>query len=141
MEPVKKMKTFRTVFKRLHFEKVLIAFAVCFIAASCVILAAEPGITSLGDALWYTFVACTSIGFGDLVAMTVAGRIITVIMTVFEILLVAVFSGVVVSYYLEVIHRRENQVFTLFLNKMEHLTELSPEELAELQEKVRQYRM
>lgn len=38
--------------------------------------------------------------------------------------LVALFSGVVVSYYLEVVHRREKITATVFLDKMEHLTEL-----------------
>ena len=50
------------------------------------------------------------------------------------------FSGVVVSYYLEVVHRRENEVITNFLDKMEHLTELSREELQEIQDKIRKYK-
>jgi len=50
---------------------------------------------------------------------------------------VAVISGVVVSYYLEVIHRREQETTTIFLDKLEHLQELSPEELAELSRQIK----
>ncbi len=53
--------------------------------------------------------------------------------------LVALFSGVVVSYYLEVVHRREKITATVFLDKMEHLTELSQEELKEMQDKAREF--
>ena len=53
---------------------------------------------------------------------------------------VAVISGVVVSYYLEVIHRREQETVTLFLDKLEHLQELSPEELATLSQKIKEHK-
>ena len=50
------------------------------------------------------------------------------------------FSGTVVSYYLEVVHRREEETLKLFLDKMEHLTELAPEELQEIENKVKEMR-
>ena len=89
------------------------------------------------DGLWYTFVACTTIGFGDFVAVTLLGRILTVYIALNEILLVAILPGVVVSYYLEVIHRREKESVTMFLDKLEHLPELSQEELKEISEKIK----
>ena len=52
-------------------------------------------------------------------------------------MLAALLSGVVISHYIEVIHRREQMTATQFLDKMEHLTELEPEELLELQEKAK----
>ena len=129
-----------SVIKRIGFHKVLAGFAVWFFLSSFMIMLAEPGITRYGDALWYSFVACTSIGFGDFTATTFIGRMLTVLLTIYEILIVAMFSGVVVSYYLEVIHRRENEVIVNFLDRMEHLTELSHEELREMQEKVQEFR-
>ena len=125
------------VIKRLSFDKVLYGFIGWLLIASVIIMAAEPGITNFGDALWYTFVASTSIGFGDIVTVTFAGRLITVITTIYEIVIVAMFSGVVVSYYLEIVHRREQEELMRFMDKMEHLTELSPEELKQIEDKVR----
>ena len=137
---MKNLKLLRTVVRRLQFDRILAGFVVFLFAASAIIAAVEPGIHGLGEGLWYSFVACTSIGFGDLVAVTFTGRLLTVIITVYEILVVAMFSGMVVSYYLEVVHRRENETLTAFLDRLEHLTELSDEELAEMQEPVRRFK-
>ena len=125
------------VIKRIGFDKVLYGFLLWFVAASVITLIVEPGITRLGDALWYMFVACTSIGFGDIVATTFIGRALTVITTIYEIVIAAMFAGAVVSYYLEVIKRRENETLTMFLDKMEHLTELSQEELKQIEDKIK----
>ena len=126
--------------RRLQFDRIIAGFVVFLFVASAIIAAVEPGIHGLGEGLWYSFVACTSIGFGDLVAVTFTGRLLTVIITIYEILIVAMFSGVVVSYYLEVVHRRENETLTAFLDRLEHLTELSDEELAEMQDQVKRFK-
>lgn len=125
------------VIKRINFDKVLYGFIGWFVIAAILIQIFEPGINSFGDALWYTFVGCTSIGFGDFVAVTFVGRLLTVITTVYEIVIVAMLSGAVVSYYLEIVHRREQEGLALFMDKMEHLTELSPEELQHIQDKIK----
>lgn len=135
-----KLRMLWSVIKRIGFHKVLAGFAAWFMLSSFITMLAEPGITRYGDALWYSFVACTSIGFGDIVATTFAGRILTVLLTLYEIVIIAMFSGVVVSYYLEVVHRRENEIISNFLDKMENLTELSQEELQDIQDKVRRFK-
>ena len=135
-----KLRMLWSVIKRIGFHKVLAGFAAWFMLSSFLTMLAEPGITRCGDALWYSFVACTSIGFGDIVATTFAGRILTVLLTLYEIVIIAMFSGVVVSYYLEVVHRRENEIISNFLDKMENLTELSQEELQDIQDKVRRFK-
>ena len=137
---MKKLRLLWKVIKRINFDKVLYGFIAWYVLASVIVLITEPGITRLGDALWYMFVASTSIGFGDIVAVTFIGRLITVITTLYEIVIVAMFSGTVVSYYLEVVHRREEETLKLFLDKMEHLTELAPEELQEIENKVKEMR-
>ena len=128
------------VIRRVGFDKAIYGFLAWFLLGAAVILLAEPGIVTAGDSLWYLFVASTSIGFGDLVAVTFAGRVITVITTVYEIVLVAMFSGVVVSYYLEVVHRRENETLTLFLDRLEHISEMDKEELIEIENKIKEIR-
>ena len=67
----------------------------------------EPDIHNFSDGLWYTFVSCSTIGFGDITVTTLWGRLLTAYIAIAEIMTVAVISGVVVSYYLEVIHRRD----------------------------------
>ena len=88
--------------------------------------------------MWYLFVSCTTIGFGDMITNSALGRLITVYLTIYEIVLVALLSGVVISHYIEVIHRREQMTATMFMDKLEHLTELDQDELLEIQEKAKE---
>ena len=135
-----KLRILWKVIRHLNFDKVIFGFLVFYVISSGIIMMVEPGINRMGDALWYTFVACTSIGFGDMVATTFIGRALTVIVTVLEILLVAMFSGVVVSYYLEIVRATEKDDLSMFLDKLEHVSELSQEELKEIEDKVRSIR-
>lgn len=128
------------VIKRLHFEKILYGFVAWVLLTAVIIMFVEPGITKFGDAIWYVFVASTSIGFGDFVTVTFIGRLLTVLTTIYEIVIAAMFSGVVVSYYLELVRRKENEILSGYLDKLEHLTELSPEELKQIEDKVREMR-
>ena len=134
---VKGLRMFWNIVKKCHFDKFLIGFFVCFFAGAAVIQAVEPGIDRYGDALWYLFVASTTIGFGDIVVETFAGRMVSVIIVIYEIVLTACLSGVIVSNYLEVVHRREKYTATVMLDKLSHLTELNKDELAEIEDKVR----
>ena len=135
-----KLKILWKVIRHLDFDKMIIGFLISYIIASAIVMAAEPGVDSMSDALWYMFVACTSIGFGDIVATTFIGRILTVIITIMEVMLVAMFSGVVVSFYLEIVRRTDEANISVFLDKLEHATDLSQEELKEIEEKVKRIR-
>ena len=100
----------------------------------------EPDICTYGQAMWYTFVSCTTIGFGDITVSTALSMFLTVYMTLYEIIWIAILSGVIVSHYMEVITRREKMTATKFLDKLEHLPELDKKELQELSNKVREFR-
>ena len=134
---MKKLRMFWFIVRRCHFEVAFLGFIAAFLLSPLVLTAAEPGIGTYREGLWYCFVACTSIGFGDIVPVTFAGRLLTILLTVWEIVLVAILSGVIVSYYLEAIQMRERETATAFLDKLSHLTELSQEELEEIQDRVR----
>ncbi len=134
---VKRWRLLWSVAKRSSANKMIYSFIINFFIVAAVITALEPDIHNYGEGLWYTFVACSTIGFGDFTAVTFIGRILTVYIAINEILLVAILSGVVVSYYLEVVHRREKESVTMFLDKLEHLSELSKEELEDISARVK----
>ena len=52
--------------------------------------AANPNINSFGDALWWTFVTVTTVGYGDTVPAGGWGRVVAVVVMVFGI---AIYSG------------------------------------------------
>ena len=135
---MRRVRFFWVIIKRCHFDKFLYIFIISFFVCSLIIQLAEPGIKNYGDAMWYLFVSCTTIGFGDMITNSILGRLMTVYLTIYEIVLVALLSGVVISHYIEVIHRREQMTATMFMDKLEHLTELDQDELLEIQEKAKE---
>lgn len=62
----------------------------------------EPKFENFGDALWYCFAVVTTIGFGDYAASTIIGRILTVILGLYGLVVVAIITSVVVNFYNEI---------------------------------------
>ena len=134
------MRTLRIlwmILKRTHTIKVCISFAVCFFVGAAIIQGAEPDITTYGESLWYCYVACATIGFGDFAAVTAIGRIVTVILSLHATVFLAMIPAIIVSYYMEVVHRREKESISIILDKLEHLPEMSKEELQAISDKIR----
>ena len=113
-------------------------FAAC--VAALVLCLAEPEIETYGDGLWYCFVASTTVGFGDFYAVTAVGRIITIFITLFGIMTVAMVPGVVVAYYTEYLKTQEEETISEFMEKLENLPNLSREELETLSGRVKEFR-
>lgn len=132
-------KRMHNILKRTGAIKIYIAFIVALCIGAVLVTIFEPSVKNIGDGLWFCFVASTTIGFGDFYAVTFLGRIVIVIISIFGILTVALVPGVIVSYYTEYLHQKENETISVFLEKLEHLPELSKEELTELSEKVKEY--
>ena len=76
----------------------LLTMIVCF---SLVFMKVEDSITTFPEALWYCFAVVTTIGFGDFVAVTPIGRILTVFLGLYGIVVVAVITSIVVNFYNE----------------------------------------
>ena len=77
----------------------LLVMIVCF---SLVFMSPiEPNINNFGEALWYCFAVVTTIGFGDITATSLVGRILTVILGMYGLVVVAVITSIVVNFYNE----------------------------------------
>ena len=61
----------------------------------------EEGFATYGDALWYSFAVVTTIGFGDFFAKGLIGRLLTVILGIYGIIVVAALTSVIVNFYQE----------------------------------------
>ncbi|MDE6913440.1 MAG: potassium channel family protein [Lachnospiraceae bacterium] len=136
------MKFWRRCYRILKWTgtlKIYMGFLLFLCGAAAILAIVEPGIDTFGDGLWYCFVAATTIGFGDICVVTRIGRITTVVVGIYGILMTAMVPGVVVSYYMEYLKIREKETISVFLEQLEQLPELSKEELEELSERIRKF--
>lgn len=134
---MKQLRMLWMILKRTHASKILITFVVNLFVVALLVLIVEPHISTYLDSLWYCYVSIATIGFGDIVAVTFIGRILTVYLSLHAILVIAIIPGIITSYYMEVVSRREKETTTLFMDKLEHLPELSKEELQEIADKIK----
>lgn len=136
---MKNSKLMWRVLKRTGAIKLLYGYLALLLCISFGITFVEPDIKHIGDGLWYCFNVMTTIGFGDYIATTLIGRILSVILSIYSIVIIALIPGVITSYYIESIKLRSNESMEKFLYDLERLPELSEEELKELSEKAKNF--
>lgn len=80
----------------------IVAVAVVFIGAALVYRAehaTNPGFATYGDALWWAVVTLTTVGYGDIVPKTDAGRIIAVMIMVTGVAVLGVLAGSLAGFF------------------------------------------
>lgn len=82
--------------------------AVCILVISYVLVIAliifsvEPeSFTTFFDALYWAVVSLTTVGYGDLYPVTVTGRVVTIVSSLFGIAVIALPSGIITAGYME----------------------------------------
>lgn len=130
----------RTI-KAVGAQRIFVIYLV-FLLADCVVFrVVEPEtFTSYGDAIWYCFQIITTIGFGDVVPSTALVRVLSIVVGLSALFVVALLTGVTVSFFNEKMRLRRNESFLEFDHEMEHLTELSPDQLARLEDQYRAFK-
>lgn len=136
---MKALKRIGKLLNRTGTIKFFFAYLIILLISGFILSLIEPQVNGIFEGFYFTFVASTTIGFGDIVPVTILGRIITIIVTLFGVLTVAMVPGVVVAYYTEYLKIKEKETVSTFLEKLERLPELSKEELTELSERVKQF--
>ena len=133
----KKSRMLRQAFRIANADKVLWAYFFYFVAVAVVIRQIEPDITTFGESVWYCFAVATTVGFGDFAAVTPLGRIVTMVLSVYSIGVVAIFTAVITSYFMDMAKARASDSARAFLDDLQHLPELSAEELQALSERAK----
>ena len=136
---MRRIQVLGRVLKQTGANRIGIGFLVFFFFCSIVIWIREPGLSGLGDALWYCYTVVTTIGFGDVTVTMRLSRILSVLLSVYAALVIAIITGVVVNLYNEIVAIRRNDTLSNLFDKLEHLPELDASELAEISERVRRY--
>lgn len=114
-----------------------VAFVALFLVCSVLVALFEPNVNGFANSLWFMFQVVTTIGLGDFTATSFVGRAAAVVLSVYSVFFLALITGVVVSFCSERMRARRGESIAHFLDQLEHLPELSTEELTELSEKVK----
>ena len=137
---MKRLRILARILKQTGADRILSAFVVFFFACALIIWIREPQIKTFGDALWFCYAVITTIGFGDILVTTHLARVISVILSIYAVLVIAIVTGVVVNYFNQIVQLRQSETLSSVLDRMEHLPELSKDELKDLSEKIKRLR-
>ena len=137
---MRRLRILNRILKQTGADRLLYGFVVFYILCAAVIWLCEPGIQTMGDALWYCYAVITTVGFGDVLVTTPLARIISVILSIYAILVIAIVTGVVVNFFNQIVELRQSETMMSMLDKLEHLPEMSGSELEEISQQVREMR-
>ena len=101
---------FKIIFKTYALE-ILFGLIALMVALSLVLTVEEPTMANFPDALWYCFAVVTTIGFGDFYATTLIGRVVTVVLGLYGIVVVAVITSIIVNFYNETSGKNDAKEF------------------------------
>jgi voltage-gated potassium channel len=73
------------------------------------IMLVEPGIGSFNDALWWSVVTATTVGYGDISPKTTFGRIIAMFLMIVGIGLLGMVTGSIATYFVSKMQKDEKQ--------------------------------
>ena len=104
-----KYKTLFKIILRTFALEVILGLFSMIVACSLVYLLYEPEINTFPDGLWFSFTVVTTIGFGDFTIVTPMGRIATVLLGIYGIIVVAVITSIIVNLYNETAGKQDAQ--------------------------------
>ena len=112
---LEKIKLLLNILIKTHAIDVIVCLFAFMIAFSFILPGVEDkaggSITTFWDAMWYCFTVITTIGFGDFAAVSTIGRVLTVVLGVYGIVVVAILTSVIVNFYNEVTAKEKARDF------------------------------
>lgn len=87
---------------------------------------------TFGDALWWSIVTTTTVGYGDISPATPAGRVIAVILMIFGIGLIGMLTGTITTYFTSSKNQSENNSETNCSALFEIAKTMDEKQVAEL---------
>ncbi len=95
--------------RKTYTVEILLGLLLLMVAFSFVFVSYEDSMETIFDALWYCFAVVTTTGFGDLTAVTLVGRVLTVILGFYGIVVVALITSIIVNFYNEVKEKTDEE--------------------------------
>ncbi len=111
--PVKeqlKLDAFLNKIRQALAMKIIMGLLVLVTLCSIYFTLVEPGMISFADSLWYCFSVITTIGFGDVTITTTLGRILSVILGLYGIVVVGLVTSIIVTIYNNVNQKKNDDL-------------------------------
>ena len=135
----KQLREIHRSYKLVHFDMMFSLYVVIYLIVSFVVWALDPDVKGVSDALWFTFQTATTIGYGDMIVNNWFARVLTVMFSIYSLVLVAIFTGILAGYYVEKIKSEANDSAIEFLLDLERLPEMTHEELVDLSQRAKRF--
>lgn len=136
---MKRLRILKKVLQDTKVDKILISYLIFVFIDALVIWLADPGVDSYGNALWYCCSTISTAGYGDVVAVGMVGKIATVLLMIYSVIVLAIVTGVIVNFYNQLIALRQKETIVAFIHRLENLPEMSKEELEEMSKQVKKF--
>lgn len=136
---MKKLRILRNILVRTKTDRILLTYLVFVLISALLIFLFDPAIQCYADALWYCYAVISTAGFGDIVVTAVFSKIVSVLVTMYSIIVIAIVTGVVVNFYTEITELQRKETLTAFMDKLENLDTMSREQLREISSQVKKF--
>jgi voltage-gated potassium channel len=107
---------------------VLAASGLVVLIGAGAVMIAEPQLGDFGDALWWSIVTATTVGYGDLAPASVIGRIVAVLLMIVGIGTIGMITGSIATFFLQGTEQRTNPHLVHLRQVLDDWDELTGEE-------------
>lgn len=112
-------QTLAQIIKKTYTIEILYGLITLIVATSILLMMIEDCFDNYGDALWYCFAVVTTIGFGDYTCVTIIGRVLSVVLGIYGIIVVALITSIIVNFYNESSSSHKDDVITNEVKKLD----------------------
>jgi len=96
-----RLDVLKKIIRKTYAAEILLGLVLLIAAFSTILFMVESSMKSYGDALWFCFATLTTIGYGDVTVASPVGRVLSVILGIYGIVVVALITSIIVNFYNE----------------------------------------